>query len=317
MDEEENDENELDYQYDSDQEYHYEDNEEDDDQEETDMNTSKSNANSIPIPNSTTSVTSSVPIPVAVLSTANNERMEISEKRTELNTNLAIAKSYDSNFMKVDDDDNLASTSLSSPNATGASKISKTDSSRKSNQFHPSQSGKLKIPDGSFFISEYSVIAVIMENLINEVATLLDLNYDIALILLQYCRWNKEKLMDTFYSSSESSSEKLLEECGVDLFTDECLNSLKLYQTYFNNLSNIQNMNNIIAKMDPVAKTGSMSPPPSATTTAAVVTAMVRASTTSSSSSSSSTVMTTSTEQFMCEVCGDMTPNMEAIGLGE
>jgi hypothetical protein len=58
------------------------------------------------------------------------------------------------------------------------------------------QSGKLKIPDGTFFISEYSVILSIMENLVMEVSSLLDLEYDVALLLLQSCRWNKEKLMD-------------------------------------------------------------------------------------------------------------------------
>lgn len=320
MDDEENEENELEYQYDSDQEYHYDD---DEDQDEHDMNTSKSNTISNPIPNS--SSVSSITAPVAILPANDTGNMKISGKGG-IALGGGLSQSYDSNLMKVDND-NLASTSLSSSssclsttalamdittNATSASKTSSKSDAKKSSPFHPTQSGKLKIPDGSFFISEYSAITVIMENLINEVATLLDLNFDTALILLQYCRWNKEKLMDTFYSSSVSS-EKLLEECGVDLFSEECLSSLKLYQTYFNNLSNIQNMNNIIAKMDPVAKAF-----------ASPASAMAGLNTTSSASvssylvsSSSSSLSSAPTEQFMCEICGDMTPNMEAVGLGE
>ena len=75
---------------------------------------------------------------------------------------------------------------------------------------------ELKIPaDGTYFISEYASIAKIMESLIAEVAALLDVDIDVAQILLQYTKWDKEKLIDQYFASSE----KLMIDAGLDLYT--------------------------------------------------------------------------------------------------
>lgn len=78
------------------------------------------------------------------------------------------------------------------------------------------------IPDGSYIITEYSAVIPLMDYLISTVASLLNLDTDATQILLQNCRWNKEKLMDNFFSSSA----KVLEEAGLDLHTSEILASL-------------------------------------------------------------------------------------------
>jgi ariadne-1 len=81
--------------------------------------------------------------------------------------------------------------------------------------------GKLKIPDGSYFISEYASIYQIMESHVNDVASLLDLDPDCAHIMLQNFRWNKEKLMDQFFVTPD----KVLEDCGLNLYIPMASNS--------------------------------------------------------------------------------------------
>lgn len=54
-----------------------------------------------------------------------------------------------------------------------------------------------------------------MESLIAEVAALLDVDLDVAQILLQYTKWDKEKLIDQYFASSE----KLMIDAGLDLYT--------------------------------------------------------------------------------------------------
>jgi len=71
--------------------------------------------------------------------------------------------------------------------------------------------------DGKYAIVDYSEITPFMDNILHEVSSMLDLDYDSAQILLQHCRWNKEKLMDSYLSSPE----KLLKEAGLDLYSSK------------------------------------------------------------------------------------------------
>ena len=337
MDEDECDD--LEYQYDSDEEeYRYE---EDDDENNVDC--SQGDSDNKPAASSTNIQNS---IPIVINPTNNNSSSSSSTNNENMGVvSESVAQSYDSSYMKVDNDDHHYSsysssyTSVNANNLTNSSSVDSTSSSsmlpnnntfktparidKKNNTASMTQSGKLKIPDGTFFISEYSVISAIMENLVNEVSSLLDLDYDVALLLLQSCRWNKEKLMDQFYSSSESS-EKLIKECGVDLYSKELLKPLEMYKNNYQQLSNIQNVNNIIAKMDPIAKIPVPSP----------ITSLIN---NNMSSSSSSMITSTSTspmsnlmsmsaeqqqpaqsqqQQFQCEICSDVNSNIEAVGLG-
>lgn len=71
-----------------------------------------------------------------------------------------------------------------------------------------------KIPDGKVVIVEYQEIVPLMEAITREVSTLLDIDYDSAETLLQGYRWDKERLIDAFFSNPE----KVFIETGLDKY---------------------------------------------------------------------------------------------------
>lgn len=71
-----------------------------------------------------------------------------------------------------------------------------------------------KIPDGKVVIVEYQEIVPLMEAITREVSTLLDIDYDSAETLLQCYRWDKERLIDTFFSDPD----KVFAETGLDKY---------------------------------------------------------------------------------------------------
>ena len=77
----------------------------------------------------------------------------------------------------------------------------------------------LIVPDGGFVMTDYSAIIPFMDSLISEVGSLLDVGSDTAQMLLQHCKWDREKLLDAFFSDSE----RMLEDCGMTLFCQEIL----------------------------------------------------------------------------------------------
>jgi len=70
------------------------------------------------------------------------------------------------------------------------------------------------VPYDSFHIMESSDIEKIMRRLVTEVSTLLDVSYDVSKCLLQNNKWNKEKLIESFFANSE----KVMKNAGVDLY---------------------------------------------------------------------------------------------------
>ena len=89
-----------------------------------------------------------------------------------------------------------------------------------------SSSGKVplsgKIPDGKVVITEYQEIVPLMEAVTREVSTLLDIDYDSAQILLQSYRWDKERLIDAFFSNPE----KVFLETGLDKYNQSAIQSM-------------------------------------------------------------------------------------------
>ena len=59
------------------------------------------------------------------------------------------------------------------------------------------------VPYDSFHIMESIDIEKIMRRLVQEVATLLDVSFDVSKCLLQNNKWNKEKLIESFFANSE------------------------------------------------------------------------------------------------------------------
>lgn len=79
------------------------------------------------------------------------------------------------------------------------------------------------VPDGGYEIHDYKTVSKILDSLVEEVASLLDLDADGTQVLLQNNRWDKERLMDAFFASPE----KLLQEAGLDLYSSEIVEALK------------------------------------------------------------------------------------------
>ena len=59
------------------------------------------------------------------------------------------------------------------------------------------------VPYDSFHIMESLDIEKIMRRLVHEVAALLDVSFDVSKCLLQNNKWNKEKLIESFFANSE------------------------------------------------------------------------------------------------------------------
>lgn len=81
----------------------------------------------------------------------------------------------------------------------------------------------LVVPVDGYFITEYSAVVPLLDSLVGEVSSLLDVDHDVAHFLLQHCRWNKERLLDKFFSAPEP----LLEEAGLSLYRGDILPSLR------------------------------------------------------------------------------------------
>ena len=79
------------------------------------------------------------------------------------------------------------------------------------------------VTDGKYIIQDYSDIVPFIVNVIKEISSMFDIDDDSAQILLQNCsaknefniRWNKEKLMDQYFSNQD----KLLEDAGLSLYS--------------------------------------------------------------------------------------------------
>ena len=79
------------------------------------------------------------------------------------------------------------------------------------------------MPDGKFIITEYQEIVSLMDNVIKEVSTLLEIDADAAQILLQCFRWDKERLVDAFFSNPE----KVMSDAGLDKYNADLFQSLR------------------------------------------------------------------------------------------
>jgi hypothetical protein len=101
-----------------------------------------------------------------------------------------------------------------------------TASSKSSRSSSGSLSSKkpsiMAVPDDDFIITDCSDVKPLMNCLVNEVSSLLDINTDMAQALLQYNKWDKEKLIDIFFADSE----KALKESGLDFFSQDTLSSV-------------------------------------------------------------------------------------------
>ena len=62
-----------------------------------------------------------------------------------------------------------------------------------------------------------------MDNVIKEVSTLLEIDADAAQILLQCFRWDKERLVDAFFSNPE----KVMADAGLDKYNADLFQSLR------------------------------------------------------------------------------------------
>ena len=95
------------------------------------------------------------------------------------------------------------------------------------NHLLTSTSFYFKVPDGKFIITEYQEIVSLMDNVIKEVSTLLEIDSDAAQILLQCFRWDKERLVDAFFSNPE----KVMSDAGLDKYNADLFQSLRQQQS--------------------------------------------------------------------------------------
>lgn len=130
----------------------------------------------------------------------------------------------------VDDiiQDNVVNNIVTPANVEGISS-SKKSAGKDNTSSHKSVLSK--VPDGKVVITDYIEIIPLMENIIHEVSTLLDIDHNAAQLLLQFSQWNKEKLIDTFFSNTE----KVLLDAGLDLYSRDVslsvLSPIKLLET--------------------------------------------------------------------------------------
>ncbi|CAM9315029.1 unnamed protein product, partial [Ectocarpus fasciculatus] len=61
-----------------------------------------------------------------------------------------------------------------------------------------------RVPDGSYNILDYKDMTALMDAMSQEAETVLGVSRDTALILLSHYGWNKEKLLDTYWSDPEA-----------------------------------------------------------------------------------------------------------------
>lgn len=126
----------------------------------------------------------------------------ISREGTETSAYMYNDSEYDGDEYLMDDD----SMGLSSPIEATSSGIPKT----------------LKVLGGTSFQSkgaepymvyEYEQVDTIMRRMVKNVAQLLDMDVDKALMLLVHFRWNEEKVLEQYFADSESAERA----AGIDL----------------------------------------------------------------------------------------------------
>ena len=80
---------------------------------------------------------------------------------------------------------------------------------------------RYQIPDSSYKIVDYQEILPMMQHMAQEASSLLGISDDMSLVLLHQFRWNKERLVEIFFSDSD----KALEKAGLvvtDLSSGNC-----------------------------------------------------------------------------------------------
>mmetsp|Transcript_205 Transcript_205/g.189 ORF Transcript_205/g.189 Transcript_205/m.189 type:complete len:508 (+) Transcript_205:201-1724(+) len=73
---------------------------------------------------------------------------------------------------------------------------------------------KYSVPDGAYKTVDYKDVSPLMLGLVRDVAQLLDLSEDVSQILLARFRWDKERLIDGYYSNPE----KVMMDAGLELY---------------------------------------------------------------------------------------------------
>jgi hypothetical protein len=73
--------------------------------------------------------------------------------------------------------------------------------------------GHFQIPEGSFRIMDHKDIYPMLEGYVSDISGLLGIRRDLALILLQKSKWNKERLVDHYCSDSE----RVLQSAGIGI----------------------------------------------------------------------------------------------------
>lgn len=98
----------------------------------------------------------------------------------------------------------------------------------------------LNIPNDGFVMLDSVDIERIMKRLIDDVTNLLDLNYDVVQSLLQNNKWNKEKLIELFFSNPE----KVMKNAGIDLYSSSIIEQFAVDNT-------TKNDSNVLVDIEP------------------------------------------------------------------
>lgn len=118
----------------------------------------------------------------------------------------------------IEVDDQKQDEKLSDPKSN-----SNTPSGKYSNNLSSSSSqGKLIIPCDSYIVRPASDVIPVMQRIIQEVCNMLDISPDEAHLLLQYHKWDKDRLTDAFLTDFE----KVRSAAGIDLFSNEIFDDL-------------------------------------------------------------------------------------------
>lgn len=100
---------------------------------------------------------------------------------------------------------------------TSSSSTSKDGSSKSKNNI-----ADIVVEEGKFTITEYQRIIPLLRNLASDVSGLLDIDDDAAQLLLQMCKWDKERLVDSYFSNGE----KLMRDAGLDMYSHDVVKTL-------------------------------------------------------------------------------------------
>lgn len=81
------------------------------------------------------------------------------------------------------------------------------------------------IPCDGFTVKSQEEIMPLKTNFVNEAAGLLGISEDEAQILLQFNKWNKEKLLESFFADGELAAKA----AGIDLYSQDIIENLHRY----------------------------------------------------------------------------------------